>query len=150
MRISYLVAISLVLPILVLSGCTSGIGSTGYEKEVQCPSITVKEGLEIEKNEFDDSGNLYILHNTFEYINFPSEWKVDDDKMIGTALSCKKGTKEGQNASYWYCAPFFLEKLTTNDAGEIVAKEKLSVAPIFKKEAGLVKIVSFTCYAPED
>lgn len=150
MKAKYILA-GLLLAAVILSGCTDGVGSTGYQEEVVCPSISLGSGVELEQNEFDDTGALYSARNFGKELDIPAGWQIDDDKtIISSDVSCKKGSKEGQNANYWYCAPLFLKKLQTNAEGEIIGQEKISVITVLKKESGLVKDVSLTCYKPKE
>jgi len=141
----------LILMLVILSGCTGGVGSTGYNDDITCPNLSLGSGVEIEQNEFDDTGALYTARNFGEALNMPEEWQIDDDKTIMSSdVACKKGSKEGQNANYWYCEPLFLKKIQTNAEGEIIGQEKISVVATLKKESGITKTVSLTCYKPKE
>ena len=143
--------IGLVGVAVLLSGCSGGVGSTGYNEEVSCPSISLGSGVEIEQNQFDDTGALFSATGFGKSLKLPEGWQIDDEKtIISSSVSCKKGAKEGQNANYWYCEPLFLKKVTSNATGEITGQEKLAVVSVLKKESGLVKAVSLTCYKPKE
>lgn len=125
----------LLLTFIFLVGCEN-------TEPASCPNIeTPEKFFPVKGSELIslDASGITISDG---YKIAPSEKQTNPFTDFGEAI-CHKGKEAGENIDNTYCGQLMLQKLITNDAGDIIEEEIIGVEFIFDKESKLIDTKCF-------
>lgn len=118
-----------IISILVLVGCEKSTPAT-------CPTVNTPEKF------FPVKSNDMIILDT-KGVTVGEGYKIAPAEKQGSpffqnGVSCHLGKETGENVNNLYCDQLMIQKLITNDAGDIVEEQITGVQFIFDKDSKLI------------
>ena len=122
------------MSLLFLVGCEA-------TTPVSCPNIETPDGLyPFKSNDLIrlEAGGIKISD---DFKIAPSDKQANPFMDYGEVF-CEQGAEAGQNVNHIYCDQLTIEKLTTNDAGQIIEEQLIGVEFVFDNSS----LVEYSCF----